>query len=61
MWRPSRNYPDGNYYGFGIGTQVAGEDRWNTTVILKFHRKAIIGFENNRLDSISLGIGFSFF
>lgn len=61
MWRPSNKYPDGNYYGFGIGVQAAGEKRWNTIVRLDFHRKGIIGFENNRLDSVSLGIGFSFF
>lgn len=61
MWRPSANYPDGNYYRFGLGTQIAGYERWNTIVRLDFHRKGIIGFENNRLDSVSLGIGFSFF
>lgn len=61
MWRPSDKYPDGNYYGFGIGTQVAGEKRWNTIIRLDFHRKGILGFENNKLDSISLGIGFTFF
>jgi hypothetical protein len=61
MWRPSNNYPDGSYYGLGIGTQIAGGGRWNTIVRLDFHRKGIIGFENDRLDSISLGIGFSFF
>ncbi|KGL62748.1 hypothetical protein [Polaribacter sp. Hel1_85] len=61
MWRPSVNYPDGNYYRIGLGTQVAGSARWNTIFRLDFHRKGIIGFENNRLDSISLGIGFLFF
>lgn len=61
MWRPSNNYSDGNYYGFGVGAQVAGEERWNTIIRLDFHRKGIIGFENNRLDSISFGVGFSFF
>ncbi len=61
MWTPSSNYPDGNYYGLGVGLQVAGEKRWNTILRLDFHRKGIIGFENNRLDSVSLGIGFSFF
>jgi hypothetical protein len=61
MWRPSKRYPDGNYYGFGLGTQIAGEKRWNTIIRLDFHRKGIIDFKNNRLDSISLGIGFSFF
>ena len=61
MWRPSRTYLDGNYYGFGIGVQVAGEHRWNSIIRLDFHRKAVFGFENNRLDSVSFGIGFSFF
>tara|TARA_B110000503_G_scaffold86076_1_gene131074 strand:- start:523 stop:1056 length:534 start_codon:yes stop_codon:yes gene_type:complete len=61
MWRPSPKYPDGNYYGFGIGVQVAGVNRWNTMVRLDVHRKGVYGFENNRLDSVSLGIGFSFF
>jgi hypothetical protein len=45
MWRPSSKYSDGNYYGFGIGAQVAGEKRWNTIVRLDFHRKGIIGLK----------------
>lgn len=61
MWRPSNNYPDGNYYGFGIGSQFAGAKRWSTIIRIDYHRKGIIGFENNRLDSVSFGIGFSFF
>ena len=61
MWRPSNNYPNGNYYGVGLGWQIAGESRLNTIVKIDFHRKGIIGFKNNRLDSVSLGIGFSFF
>ena len=61
MWRPSNRYPDGNYYGFGIGSQFAGENRWNMILKLDFHRKGIFGFKNNRIDSFSLGIGFSFF
>ena len=61
MWTPSSHYQDGNYYGLGIGLQMAGEKRWNTILRLDFHRKAIMGFKNNRLDSVSLGIGFSFF
>ena len=27
MWRPSSKYSDGNYYGFGIGAQVAGKKK----------------------------------
>ncbi|MBU3011258.1 hypothetical protein KO506_07580 [Polaribacter vadi] len=61
MWRPSNSYPDGNYYGFGIGSQFSGENRWNLILKLDFHRKGIFGFENNRIDSLSFGVGFSFF
>jgi hypothetical protein len=61
MWTPSSNYPDGNYYGVGFGIQAGGEERWNTIFRIDFHRKAIFGFKNNRLDSVSFGIGFSFF
>jgi len=61
MWTPSSNYPDGNYYGIGLGIQAGGEERWNTTFRIDFHRKGIIGFKNNRLDSVSFGFGFSFF
>lgn len=61
MWTPSATYSDGNYYGVGLGIQVAGEERWNTIFRIDFHRKRSIGFENNRLDSVSFGFGFSFF
>ena len=61
MWRSSREFPDGSYYRLGLGTQVKGKGRWDTIVRLDFHRKGIIGFENNKIDSISLGIVFSFF
>ncbi len=61
MWRPSSNYTNGNYYGLGIGYEIAGEKRWNTIVRLDFHRKKINSFKNNRLDSFSFGLGFSFF
>lgn len=61
MWRPSNRYPDGDYYAFGIGAQIAGEKRWNAILRLDYHRKGILGFENNRLESLSFGIGFSFF
>lgn len=61
MWTPSSTYSDGNYYGIGLGIQVAGEERWNTIFRIDFHRKRSIGFENNRLDSVSFGFGFTFF
>lgn len=61
MFRQSSAYNDGNYSGFGLGYQIAGEERWNTIIRLDFHRKAIFGFDQNRLDSVSFGIGFSFF
>ncbi|MDX6745177.1 hypothetical protein SHK09_00120 [Polaribacter sp. PL03] len=61
MWTPSSKYPDGNYYGIGLGFQIEGEKRWNTIFRIDYHRKGIAGFENDRLDSISFGLGFSFF
>ena len=63
MWRPSNKYSDGNYYGLGIGYQIKSEkSRWNPMLRLDFHRKKIPGFnENGNLDSLSIGIGFSFF
>ena len=61
MWTPSSKYPDGNYFGVGFGIQFAGEKRWNTIVRLDYHRKGIVGFENNRLDSVSFGLGYLFF
>jgi hypothetical protein len=61
MWTPSSKYPDGNYFGVGLGIQFSGEKRGNTIVRIDYHRKAIFGFENNRLDSVSFGFGFSFF
>jgi len=61
MWRPSNKFPDGNYYGVGLGLQIAGEERWNSVFRIDFHRKGILGFKNNRLDSFSFGFGFTFF
>lgn len=61
MWRPSSSYENGNYYGFGIGTQITGSGRWNFVIRIDYHRKAIENFENGHLDSVSLGVGFSFF
>lgn len=61
MWRPSFKYENGNYYGFGVGSQMTGESRWNLILRIDYHRKAIQGFKNGHLDSISFGVGFSFF
>jgi hypothetical protein len=61
MWTPSSRYPDGNYFGVGLGIQIAGEKRWNTIFRIDYHRKQIAGFRKDRLDSFSFGFGFSFF
>lgn len=63
MWRPNSSYSDGNYYGLGIGWQIKSENsRWNPVLRLDFHRKKIPGFnDNGNLDSLSIGVGFSFF
>lgn len=57
----SARYPDGNYTAAGFGWQIAGAKRWNTILRIDYHRKAIIGFKNNKLESVSFGVGFSFF
>ena len=61
LWRPSNKYENGKYYALGIGAQIGGSGKWHTIVHLDFHRKKISHFKNGNLDSISLGIGFSFF
>jgi len=62
MWRPTTKFEDGKYFSIGLGSQIAGDGRWNMIYRLDFHRKSILNFENSgHLDSISLGIGFSFF
>ena len=61
MWTPSSRYPDGNYYGVGLGVQAGGVGRRNIIFRVDFHRKGILGFKNNRLDSVSFGFGCSFF
>ena len=42
MWRPSNNYPNGNYYGVGLGWQIAGESRLNTIVKIDFTEKELL-------------------
>ena len=61
MWRHSSKFPDGNYYTFGVGWQINTGSRWKPVIHMKYHRKKIVGFQNGNLDSISLGVGFSFF
>jgi hypothetical protein len=61
MWRPAASFENGDYYGLGVGWQIAGGGRWNTVVKLDFHRKKIANFKKGNLDSVSLGIGFSLF
>jgi len=61
LWRPSDKYENGKYYAFGLGIQIDGSKRWHTVVHLDFHRKKIAEFKNGNLDSVSLGIGFTFF
>ena len=61
MWRPSSRFENGNYYGLGVGWQIAGDGRWNTCVKIDFHRKKITNFKKGNLDSVSLGIGFTLF
>jgi len=61
LWRPSNKFSDGNYYGLGIGFEFESESNIKSSLRFKYHRKTILGFENNRLDSFSIGLGFLFF
>jgi hypothetical protein len=61
MWRPSNNFSNGNYYKLGLGIMSFSSSSWNGLIRIDYHRKKIAEFENGNLDSISLGIGFSFF
>lgn len=60
LWRLSKAFDDGNYYKIGLGIDFGSSSRYTTALKLDFHRKKINGFKNGNLDSVSLGIGFSF-
>ena len=50
----------GKYYKVGIGYLIA-MDKTNSFIFnIDFHQKKIQGFENGRLNSLSLGMGMSF-
>lgn len=61
MWRPSSKFSNGNYYKIGLGLLSLSSSRWNGMLRIDFHRKKIADFKDGNLDSVSLGIGFSFF
>lgn len=60
MFRLSTEFSNGNYYKIGLGMLSISSNRWNGVLRLDFHRKKIANFRNGNLDSISIGIGFSF-
>lgn len=60
MWTPSRNYADGKYYGVGLGIKVEGESKTPDMYFrIDYHKKAVFGFTDNKLESISFGFGIS--
>lgn len=61
LWRPSAKFEDGDYAAFGLGWTVTGSKSTHTVIKITYHIKRIKDFENGRLDSLSLGIGFSIF
>lgn len=61
LWQLSSAFDNGNYYSMGLGWQLSGDKRKNTTIKLDYHRKTIDGFENGILDSVSLAIGMTLF
>ncbi|HEY9169696.1 MAG TPA: hypothetical protein VIN72_09430 [Lutibacter sp.] len=50
----------GKYYTVGIGSQIAMDKTHDFIFNIDFHQKKIEGFENGRLNSLSLGVGISF-
>ena len=61
MFRPSNRFSNGNYYKVGLGILSLSNNSWNGIIRLDFHRKKIAQFRNGNLDSVSLGVGFTFF
>ena len=61
LWRPSKRFSDGDYGAIGVGWQFESGSRWKPNIKLMYHQKKIQGFENGKLESVSLGIGFTFF
>lgn len=60
MFRLSNKFSNGNYYKIGVGILSLSSNRWNGMIRLDFHQKKIAQFESGNLNSISLGIGFTF-
>lgn len=50
----------GKYYKVGVGYQSALDETHNFIFNIDFHQKKIDGFDNGRLNSLSLGLGMSF-
>lgn len=61
LWRPAERFSDGDYRAYGIGWRLESSSRWRPTIKLMYHRKNIKNFEDGKLESISLGVGFTFF
>ena len=61
LWRPSWKFEDGDYSAFGIGWRVMGTHKTHVLLKVTYHSKRIQNFENNRLSSLSFGVGFSIF
>ncbi len=50
----------GKYYKTGLGYQVAMDETHHFIFNIDFHQKKIEGFEHERLNSLSFGMGMSF-
>jgi len=50
----------GQYYKVGIGYQISTEKAHSFILNVDFHQKKMEGFENGRLNSLSIGMGMSF-
>ena len=61
LWRPSFRFEDGDYSAFTLGWVIVGSKSTHLVLKATYHRKKLFGFENGRLDSFSLGVGFALF
>jgi len=61
LWRTAERFSDGDYRAFGVGWRFESGTRLKPTIKLMYHKKKIKDFENGSLESISLGVGFTFY
>lgn len=54
-------FEKGKYYTCGVGYHISTMKNHNIIINMDFHQKKIADFENGKLNSLSFGMGMSFF